>query len=342
MSKAKKKVYLFVGNDITAHLIMNQVVQSIRAADVFRPVIVCTKDTNGPKERIPELLRFSFYEKTLLNNHLYPYINDNAFVGAKNLSPQQFKTLGVEVIEASNVNDPEFVAKINSRNGIAAAVSIRCTQIFRKPLVETISSHGGVFLNIHSGVLPHYRGVMPTARLVADKLEGKWTRNDYGCYLHHVDPFDPSAEHNNIDTGNIVGFGTKTFRTDTPLWELYADLAPLAADAIIHALDKIGKTDRTLLGTPQNNIQGRNYYSFPSADEVDRWKELGINFVDEKRAIRALVSAFSKASDPHGKGLARVLANACQAFNQSSIGNSSAVYGVALPMSPGGLALSVA
>jgi methionyl-tRNA formyltransferase len=317
MSRGKKKVYLFVGNDVTAHLIMNQVVRGIIEAGVFRPVIVCTKDTNGPKEKIDSIVKFGFYEKTLLQKHVYPFINQTPFVGAENRTPQQFKSMGIEVLEAENVNDPNFVERLETRNGIAAAISIRCTQIFHKDIVDVITKHGGYFLNIHSGILPHYRGVMPTARLLADKLRGAWERPDYGCSLHHVDPFDKFAEDKGIDTGNVLTVDSIRLDTNKTLWELYADLAPVASTAILNAMQKIAQ-GQTLHGTPQHDYPNRTYYSFPTANDVSEWEESGLKFVDEKRVVRALVRAFSRASDSHGKELAKKLAVACASFKEAS------------------------
>jgi methionyl-tRNA formyltransferase len=315
MSK-KKQVLLFVGQDITAHLIMNRVVKEIIAGGVYEPVIFLPKKSYSSRANIAELSEFSFFEKTLLNEVVYPFIHRTPSQCAPNISPQQFHDQydGVQVETVEDVNSPEFVKKIESLHDVACALSIRCTQIFHKPVVEAVKSHQALFLNLHSGLLPDYRGVMPTVRRMYDIATGRIDETDYGCTLHKVDPFDPAVKDKGIDTGKIITVKSIALNPNHSAFQAYVGMVDVGAEALINALSDIQKGN-TLRGYPQSDI-GSNYYTFPTVQEIKQWSDSGIVLVREQEVIDTLVSSFSRASAPHGRRLTAALTDAIGAWKQ--------------------------
>jgi methionyl-tRNA formyltransferase len=65
---------------------------------------------------------------------------------------------GLPVVPATSVNDPGFVRSI-SEAGVDVIVSVAAPEVFRAPLLA--APRMGC-INIHSGRLPQYRGMMPT------------------------------------------------------------------------------------------------------------------------------------------------------------------------------------
>lgn len=80
-------------------------------------------------------------------------------------------------------------------------------------------------LNVHSSLLPQYRGVHPVSWAL---IRGE---KETGVTIHHVD--------NGIDTGPIVLQGRQSIRDDHSIWTLTEDLNILSADMVISLLQSI-------------------------------------------------------------------------------------------------------
>jgi len=305
---SKKKAIFFVGTDITAHLILNGVVRKIMAEGTYEPVLYFPKNAYSKRADIEELRYFSFFDKTLLNEVVYPFIDDKPCLSAGNLSPQQLAekySLHVEIIE--DVNDSLFINKLTENKDIGCAISIRCTQLFGSEIVDAIKKTAP-FLNLHSGLLPEYRGVMPTIRRMFDIATGSADTSEYGCTLHKVEPFDPNALHKGIDTGKIIE--VKSIQLNPTHSGYLANVGLVAAgiDALTNVLSQISG-NYTLRGYPQNN-DASAYYTFPTSEELKNWENAGIVLVRPDEAINTLVSSFSKANSPHGTALTLALQSA--------------------------------
>lgn len=314
----KKQILFFVGEDITAHLIMNRVVSDIVARGVYEPVLFFPKNTKLKNANLPQLREFSFFDKTLLNDVVYPFIEGRLSPCAKNFSPQQLAdkhNLHVETID--DVNDASFVERINSNNNIACALSIRCTQLFRQGITEAIKRNAP-FLNLHSGLLPDYRGVMPTIRRMFDIATGAADDSDYGCTLHKVDAFDPMAVDKGIDTGKIIEVKSIKLNLAHSGYQANVGLVEAGADALINNILHI-QNQYTLRGYPQNQDQSA-YYTFPTQNELAEWKKAGVILVRPEDAMTTLVSAFSKAGTAHGEILSEVIKKATQAWYKQNCG----------------------
>ena len=68
------------------------------------------------------------------------------------------RAAGVPVVEAASVNSEEFLAKLRAMQ-VDVVVSVAAPEVFKAPLLA-VPRLGAI--NIHSGRLPQYRGMMPT------------------------------------------------------------------------------------------------------------------------------------------------------------------------------------
>lgn len=314
----KKQILFFVGEDITAHLIMNKVVRDIVARDVYEPVLFFPKNTKLKNANLPQLREFSFFDKTLLNDVVYPFIEGSSSPCAKNFSPRQLADMHNLQVEAiDDVNDVTFVERITSNNNIVCALSIRCTQLFRKGITRAIKKNAP-FLNLHTGLLPDYRGVMSTIRRMFDIATGVADDSDYGCTLHKVDAFDPTTVDKGIDTGKIIEVKSIKLNPAHSGYQANVGLVDAGADALINTILQI-QDGYTLRGYPQNHEQSA-YYTFPTKNELDKWKETGVLLVHPADAITTLVSAFSKAGTFHGEMLSANIQKATEAWYKQNCG----------------------
>lgn len=284
----KQQVLLFVGEDITAHLIMNKVVASVIAQGLYEPVLLFPENTHLKGSDILPLKEYAFYEKGLLNKVVYPFINDRPCVSAQYLSPQQLaEKYSLECRQIADVNDPAFVAELRKRD-IACGMSIRCTQIFKPEVIDAIK-HSGPFMNLHSGLLPEYRGVFPTLRRMFDIATGVADSSEYGCTLHKIDA--------GIDTGKIIEVKSLRLKEGLSAYSATVGLAEAGSDAICNVLDQLRKY--TVRGHPQSDDKSA-YYTFPTQKEIGEFKKAGIVLVRRQEVVSTLVDAFSKANSPHG------------------------------------------
>ncbi|MFH0733174.1 MAG: formyltransferase family protein [bacterium] len=136
-------------------------------------------------------------------------------------------------------------------------ISIAGNQIFKKDLIE-LAPLG--CLNLHTALLPKYRGLMPSFWVL--KNEEKYT----GVSVFFVDE--------GIDSGPIlvqkeIEIGKKTQE------ELIKVTKKLGMEAIIEAINKIEYGKYELIA---NNSQEMTYFSFPKREHVKEFYKKGNRF----------------------------------------------------------------
>lgn len=141
-------------------------------------------------------------------------------------------------------------------------VVIRYGAIFQKPVLE-IPPLG--VINLHSGVLPKYRGVLATFRALASQ------DCEIGCTLHYID--DPT-----IDTGDIISVGRMPVVSGHSLFRHILNLYPMGTQLLVDAL-RVLERGNPLPRRAQPN-EGAAYYSYPSQSEWDEFNRLGWHVAD--------------------------------------------------------------
>src|SRR5262249_25713577 len=152
--------------------------------------------------------------------------------------------------EASESGAPVSFVNINHDHGLDyvgsfapdLVLSIRFGQVFKQPLVDL--PRLGI-LNLHSGTLPEYRGVLATFWAMLDGA-------DIGCTLHYV-------TDGTIDTGPVAG--TRKSAPD-PQRSLLWNVASLYRGGVEMIGDAIQRLSRGefLAASSQDPAKGR-YFS---------------------------------------------------------------------------------
>jgi len=293
-SDGRQKVALFIGSDITAHLVLNRIIPDMLDAG-FRPVIFLPKHKANERAQLPELKELAFYERELPNKIIYPYLQEHFARRANNLSPKQLANYhadaGVKLFEIEDVNAPEFVERTKAASNYAGAISIRCFQIFKRPMIDVFKEKG-FFLNLHPGTLPQYRGVMSVHRAMADKaLTGE--PKTYGWTLHEIDE--------GIDTGDVLFIKAREIDLSKSALELTLEMAPLGAKAIVQAMEELD-AGNVLQGYPQVHEQA-SYFTYPTSEELKIWQDNGVRLFNPESIACTLTGLFSDPTSKHGKGL---------------------------------------
>lgn len=173
-------------------------------------------------------------------------------------SPQTLaKRHDVDHRHTTNVNKGAYREYVKDRSP-DVLVSIAATQQFDTDLIKLPSRCA---INIHSSLLPEYRGVSPSF----------WTLlNDEpttGITVHYIDEA--------LDTGDVIRQEQLEIRDDDTLHSLNERVAEHGSTVLRAALDDI--RNGTVQRTPIDPDEG-TYYSLPSRAEVNEFLQEGNTF----------------------------------------------------------------
>ena len=135
------------------------------------------------------------------------------------------------------------------------AVSIRFGQIFQ---ASTISISRLGVINLHSGLLPGYKGVMASFWSL---LNGE---SELGTTLHWI-------TDNKIDSGAIISHCTQPVRHGLTYSQQVRALYKPGVEQIVRALADI----ESLAKRQKKNLPDGHYYSFPDTRHLDAFEEIG-------------------------------------------------------------------
>ena len=161
-----------------------------------------------------------------------------------------------KIVLNMHINHPESVQSINKYDP-DLLISILGNQIFKEPIIN-LAPKG--CLNLHTALLPKYRGLMPTFWVM--KNDEEYT----GVSVFFVDK--------GIDSGPIVvqekvKIGNKTQE------ELIKHTKKIGMESIAKAVDLIEKNQVKLI---TNNDAEKTYYSFPERKDVIDFVSKGKRF----------------------------------------------------------------
>lgn len=154
-------------------------------------------------------------------------------------------------IQANDVNSADQALFLRSSPELV--VCIRYMTILRNNSIA-VPKHG--VLNLHSGVLPDYQGVMASFWAMLNR------ENEIGTTLHWIDS-------EQIDTGAIIARSIiPVVYERSYLWNVL-NLYPQGCANILSAIDVLAS------GQPLNSLKqsgDARYYSFPTQAEIDQAK----------------------------------------------------------------------
>jgi len=263
------KITVLANRDIASNLALNHLLPRLAGHHSLR--LFLSEAVGGTQQRPRELQELKFFEQTLFNQLLFPLLDQRGAAGRL----CSFAQLGQYTEQA-----PATLNKINSPEGLATleaaapdlVLSIRYGGILREAAIA-IPALG--VINLHSGLLPHYRGVMATFRAL---LNGE-TR--IGTTIHYI-------QDAGIDTGAIIATTTQPVtREHTYLWHVL-QLYPDACDRLLECVATLAGGG-TLDVTPQGG--GGQYYSFPETADLDAFRRAGWSLYDPGE-IAALAQQF--------------------------------------------------
>jgi methionyl-tRNA formyltransferase len=124
-------------------------------------------------------------------------------------------------------------------------------------------------INLHSGLLPRYRGVMATFWAM---LNGDTT---IGCTLHYID-------NHQIDTGRTIA-STKlsVYKKRSYLWHVFT----LYEKGILEIAKTVQNIKAEQVITCKAQREGGHYYTFPKADDFQNFVNKGFMLASEAEIL---------------------------------------------------------
>lgn len=147
-------------------------------------------------------------------------------------------------------------------------VSIRYRRILREDVIA-IPEHG--VLNLHSGILPDYRGVMATFWAM---LQGA---TEIGCTLHRI-------VDSGIDTGPVLGIHRQAVRPGASYLDNVLSLYPAGCRMIAQAIEQIR------CGNPPTHVTQvpgtGEYFSSPDEAAIDEFLRKGLQLSGGEKLLQ--------------------------------------------------------
>lgn len=281
----KKKVALYVCHDLVGLLMLNKIVPEMKRLGL-EPVIFNTGTHNNKKFKHPSPSIVSAFNVKTLEGVIMPFLERNGVNTGPNLTYKQLaKKHGIEYREISDVNDADLAKEIAADANYIGAVSVRLLQVFDSKMIDIFSKKGFMW-NLHSGLLPDYKGLLTPYRAIANGAK------EYGLTLHEMAA--------GIDEGGIVNIGRMPLNRNRPVLDLYLDTVEVAGKMMKQAFSRVAD-GHTPVGITQPKPGA--YYSNPTAEEFKGYVEKGTYYVDPELTVQRIADSFAWAGTEQNRVL---------------------------------------
>ncbi|KAB8071155.1 FAD-NAD(P)-binding-domain-containing protein [Aspergillus leporis] len=268
-------VAIFLGSDLFSQLMASKLVPQLLAAG-HTPFIFLPTHKAGRNVPPFELRELAFFERELLQKHVIPYLKDASPEGATHMTVNQMKNAyGILVQEVPNVNNASFINSLQMHH-IDVGLSIRCYQRFKTDIIRYFSRPRRL-LNLHPGTLPAYRGVMTTVRAMKNK------ETHFGYSLHDIDE--------NWDAGDLIDIRKHPIDYSKSMLHYMSDVYAMGAKMAVDVCDNIAR-GKELPKVPQNPEES-GYYTFPTKEDLEGYREDGIRLVDAESIVNVVVESYA-------------------------------------------------
>jgi len=244
-------IILFVNKDFQANLAYHLLKPTLARHHVR---VYYTAQISDPNKRAADYIALQHYEKTFFYRELQTFIAEHSLAPDFEFFGPKFTS--AELMECTNISTIAFRQQVQAFNP-DLFISIRFGKILKPKLIAL--PRLGV-LNLHSGILPQYRGVLGTLHAL---LSGSTT---IGSTLHYI-------TDGTIDTGPVVAVHQQQAPPGRSLFWQVTSLYPPSMHMVAHAITVL-ETGSSLTATPQNPNKGA-YYSVPTQQQFAQLHQMG-------------------------------------------------------------------
>ncbi|MEL0315204.1 MAG: formyltransferase family protein [Halieaceae bacterium] len=252
------RLTILYNRDIHSNEALNHLLPSLATHDITL-LYSCRVGANN--QRDSRLNSLAFFEQGFFTNYLFAMVDKASRIGERLTFKALAGRYGATDAPVENINSTDGIALLES-SAPDLILSIRFGQILKDAAISV--SRLGV-INLHSGLLPNYRGVMATFRAM------QASDSEIGLTVHWID--SPA-----IDQGGIIE--TLTIPTDTTasylanVHQLYAPGAKLLTNCV----DRLNQGE----SLPTQAVVGEEaYFSFPNTADLNDFESQGHRLFDD-------------------------------------------------------------
>jgi methionyl-tRNA formyltransferase len=260
-------ITVLANKDLASNLALNYLYSALGSEHKIHVLLSAKVGSNKSNAQKPQALQeLSFFEQSLFNDILYPALSSRRQVPDGKLACfTDFPTMGVAIEEINSINCDKGIAILKATQA-ELIISIRFGFILKETVVN-IPTLG--IINLHSGALPDYRGVMACFRAMQNGDP------EIATTLHYI-------RDAGIDTGDIISINKiSTDYQKSYLWNML-NLYQGGVAAVVRAVKQI-ETKGTAKTYAQQGLG--NYYSFPSQQDMETFKQKGMRLLDHSEMI---------------------------------------------------------
>lgn len=256
------RLFIFTNRDLASNYNLNLLLPYIAPLFDIR-VFISDKvgKPNGPPPPA-DLQLLKFFEQELPNQVLFPEWEQlqRPLKGQLMSFGELARHYGIKIVSWNDVKSEESLAFFRAQ-APDLVLSVRYGKIFPNTFLS-IPQHG--VINLHSGLLPNYRGVLAVMRAL-----------DHGddtvhATLHYI-------EDNSIDTGGVIGWGSLPVQREKSLFWHILNLYPACTTLLVQTLSGIAQ-GQIPERQPQTDL-GAAYFTFPTEAELQTFKAKGWSIV---------------------------------------------------------------
>ncbi|WJG07985.1 formyl transferase [Aliiglaciecola sp. LCG003] len=253
------RITLLANRDLASLFALNLLV---RQAPQHTYTVLLSAKVGGSSSKPAGLQQLSFFEQTLFNQLLFPLIEHQAHTPSCLRTFEQLNQVGIAISDIANINNSQGVQIVASHKP-NLILSIRFGQILQQAIID-IPEYG--VINLHSGKLPEYRGVMATFWAMYNQQQ------HITSTLHYIDS-------SKIDAGSRISCATRDIDFSKSYLSNVLSLYPQGVQQIIGAINFIERGESVPL-QPMSLATQAHYYTFPTDEQLLRFNQLGYSLVD--------------------------------------------------------------
>lgn len=267
-------IILFLNKDLEANIVYNLLKPEFLKHNVR---IYYSESIGNNYQKPTELIKLEYFEKVFTYTSL-PLLNEQLELNSSfEFFSDTFHSFPIN--PCANVNSDDFINEINSFNP-DLFISVRFGKIFKSEIIR-LPPKG--LINLHSGILPDYKGIMGTLHTINNGS------TKIGCTLHTI-------TDSGIDTGEIIDIAKVEVNFQKSLFWNIVNLYPAGVNLIANAINEL-EQGNPLKVHPQDLKKG-TYYSLPTESDFNRLKNLGMDSITEVDYLEVIAKfIFTDLSD---------------------------------------------
>ena len=206
-------------------------------------------DLYGPRDFLLKGIEYSGLKTMDTLNKIWPF-------GGPWSVPDVAQRHRVRLYNPPNINSEPFLRVVETNLRPDVLVSVSASQVFKRRILE-LPPHG--CMNIHSGPLPRYRGMLPSFWVLANQ------EKETAVTVHYMDA--------KLDDGAIIRQQRVPITYGETMESLIHKTKQVGVGLLLKALEDVEKGQ---VRTIPNDSKKATYYSFPKKTDIRRFREQGL------------------------------------------------------------------